>query len=117
MITIRIIIATVASLLLGTALLTAGPTYTIWTYKGFVTDTMCGADHSKMQTAPESKCIQECVRGGARYALLSGQNVYVLSNQKRAAKFAADFEGHKVKISGTLDSKKNLTVVSISRAD
>jgi len=109
----RIILATIGSLLLGTTLLTAGPTYTIWTYRGVITDSMCGSDHSKMQIAPETKCVRECVQGGAKYALLSGQNVYMLmGNQKTLSEFA----GQKVKISGTLYSNKDLKIVSISPA-
>jgi len=110
----RLTLACIGSLLLGTALLTAGPTYTIWTYKGVITDSMCGTDHSKMQIAPESKCVRECVQSGAKYALLSGHNVYILEgNRKTLSKFA----GQKVKVSGTLYSKKDLKVVSISRAE
>lgn len=109
----KIILATVGSLLFGTVLLMAGPTYTIWTYKGVVTDSMCGMDHSKMNIAPDKKCVEECIRGGARYALHSGRNVYTLiGNQKTLSEFA----GQKVKISGTLYSNKDLKIVSISRA-
>jgi hypothetical protein len=106
----RTIVAILGSLLFGTLFLTAGPTYTTRTYTGVITDTMCEADHAKMQITPESKCVQECVRNGAKYALLSGQNVYLLSDQKRPAKFA----GQKVRIDGILNSKKKmLTVMSI----
>ncbi len=109
----KIILATIGSLLLGTVLLMAGPTYTIWTYKGVVTDSMCGTEHSKMNIAPDKKCVEECVRGGAKYALQSGQNLYILIGNKKTL---SEFAGQEVKVSGTLNSKKDLKMVSISNA-
>ena len=113
--TIRIIIATVASLLLGTALLTAGPGYIpSRDYTGVITDSMCGGDHAKMQIAPDARCVQECVMNGAKYALHAGQNVYIMSDQKGASKFAAQ----KVTIDGNLNKKNNvMTVLSIHKAN
>jgi hypothetical protein len=110
----RIVIASLGSLLLGTVLLTAGPGYVpSRDYTGIITDSMCGADHAKMQLTPENKCVQECVRNGAKYALLVGQNIYILSDQKGPSKFAAQ----KVTIAGNLNSKKNvLTALAIRQA-
>lgn len=59
-----------------------------WT--GYVTDTHCGTHcqrTSNMQ--PDLKCIQRCVRQGSKYGLWSGNHVYVLDPQTRAASFAA----------------------------
>jgi hypothetical protein len=99
--------AMIGSLLLGTVLSMAGPTYTIWTYKGVITDSMCGMD-----IAPGKKCVEECARGGAKYALQSGRNIYRLIGNKKTL---SEFVGQEVKISGTLFSKKDLKVVSISQ--
>lgn len=83
------------------------------TFTGVITDTMCGKDHSMMKVAPDSKCVLECVKAGAKYALYDGKDVYVLSDQKAPEKFAAK----KVKITGTLDAKtKTIQVVSIAPA-
>jgi hypothetical protein len=110
----RIVIASLGSLLLGTVLLTAGPGYVpSRDYTGIITDSMCGADHAKMQLTPESKCVQECVRSGAKYALLLGQNIYILSDQKSPSKFAAQ----RVTVDANLDKNKSvLTVLSIHKA-
>ncbi len=102
----------VATLILVGALLQAAPAAT-QTFTGVITDTMCGADHSAMKVSPESKCVLECVKAGAKYALYDGKNVYTLSDQKTPAKFAAQ----KVKVSGVLDAKaKTIKVESIQPA-
>jgi hypothetical protein len=106
---IKTTIATLGSLLMGTMLLIAGPSgLRSQTYTGVITDSMCGADHTKMHVTPESKCVQECVRYGAKYALLVGKNVYTLSDQKTPSKFAAQ----KVQVTGTLDAKSKVLNVT-----
>jgi hypothetical protein len=83
------------------------------TFTGVITDDMCGEDHSAMNVKPDSKCVTECVRMGAKYALYDGKDVYVLSDQKAPEKFA----GAKVTVTGTLDAKsKTIQVVSIAAA-
>lgn len=81
------------------------------TFSGVITDSMCGKDHSMMKVTPDSKCVQECVRHGSKYALFDGKNVYVLSDQKSPEAFA----GKRVKVTGTLyETTKILKVDSIS---
>lgn len=83
------------------------------TFTGIVTDSMCGADHKDMNMGPDEKCVTECVKSGAKYALFDGKNSYTLSDQAGAAKFAA----RKVKVTGTLDEKaKTIQVSSIAPA-
>ena len=83
------------------------------TFKGVITDSMCGADHTMMHVTPDSKCVLECVKAGSKYALLVGKNVYVLSDQKSPAAFAAQT----VKVTGVLDAKTRvIEVQSIERA-
>ncbi|MGO9096001.1 MAG: DUF5818 domain-containing protein [Bryobacteraceae bacterium] len=77
------------------------------TFTGVVTDSMCGADHSAMGVKPDSKCVRECVKNGAKYALVVGAKVYTLSDQQTPERFAAQ----KVKVTGTLDSSSNIIVV------
>lgn len=77
--------------------LTAAPQ----TFTGVVTDDMCGKDHSMMGVKPDAKCVTECVKGGSKYALLVGDKVYELSDQKTPEKFAAQ----KVQVTGTLNGK------------
>jgi hypothetical protein len=83
------------------------------TFTGTVTDDMCGGDHKDMNMGPDEKCVIECVRGGAKYALWDGKQTYVLSDQKGAANFPAK----KVIVKGTLDAKaKTIQVSSIVAA-
>ncbi len=107
-------VGSIAGFLLGTVLMIAGPRYIpSRDYTGIITDSMCGAGHAKMQITPDKECVQACVRSGAKYALLVGQNVYVLNDQKGASKFAAQ----KVTIDGNLNQAKNvLTVISVRKA-
>jgi hypothetical protein len=96
-------------LLMAGTLLAAGP----GTFTGVITDTMCGKDHSTMHVTPDSKCVAECVKAGAKYALYDGKTVYLLSDQKAPEKFA----GQKVKVTGTYDeAAKVLKVDSMAAA-
>ena len=100
-----------ASILIAVALAVAaaGPQ----TFTGVITDTMCGKDHSGMGVKPDSKCVAECVKAGAKYALYDGKNVYLLSDQKTPEKFA----GQKVKITGSYsETTKILKMDSITAA-
>jgi len=58
-------------------------------FKGSITDDMCGASHM-MEGMNDKECADECVKGGAKYALyVPGQDkVYALDKQNEAAKFA-----------------------------
>jgi hypothetical protein len=85
-------------------------------FKGVVTDTMCGASHKEMNMGPDDQCTRECVKmdpSKFKYALYDGKEVYVLSDQKAADKYA----GKKVTVTGTLDEKtKTIQAQSITAA-
>jgi hypothetical protein len=81
------------------------------TFTGVVTDSMCGKDHAMMNVKPDSKCVTECVKSGSKYALIVGDDVYELSDQKAPEKFAAQ----KVNVKGTLNGK-TIQVQSIAAA-
>jgi hypothetical protein len=81
------------------------------TYTGVITDEMCGKDHAMMNVKPDSKCVAECVKAGSKYALIVGDQVYGLSDQKAPEKFAAQ----KVTVTGTLEGK-TIQVKSIAPA-
>jgi Protein of unknown function (DUF5818) len=81
------------------------------TFTGVVSDDMCGRDHKMMNVKPDSKCVTECIKMGAKYNLLAGDKVYQLSDQKAAEKFPAK----KVTVTGTLDGK-TIKVDSIALA-
>ena len=84
------------------------------TFTGTITDDVCAsADHSQMRMGPtDAECAAACIDAhGAAYILYDGTNAYSLSDQRAAAKFAAQ----KVKVLGTLDSKtKTIHVDSIA---
>jgi hypothetical protein len=71
------------------------------TFTGVITDAMCGKDHSMMGVKPDAKCVTECVKQGSKYALIVGDDVYELSDQKTPEKFAAQ----KVNVKGALNGK------------
>jgi len=83
-------------------------------FSGTITDDMCDKDHSGMKMGTDPKCVTECVKTmHAKYALYDGKDVYVLSDQKTPAKFAAQ----KVIVTGTLDpAAKTIQVVRIEAA-
>jgi hypothetical protein len=84
------------------------------TFTGTITDDVCArADHSQMRMGPtDAECAAACIDAhGATYILYDGNNAYSLSDQRTAAKFAAQ----KVKVMGTLDTKtKTIHVDSIA---
>ena len=84
------------------------------TFTGTISDSMCAGDgHAAMRMGPtDGECAQMCVIAhGAFYVLVSGKNVYTLSDQKAPEKLA----GARVRVVGTLDAKTQvITVASIS---
>jgi hypothetical protein len=85
------------------------------TFTGVITDEICGESHASMRMGPtDAECTVACVNAhGARYALVDGKNVYILSDEKTPERFA----GQKVRVVGTLDAKtKTIQVESMSQA-
>jgi hypothetical protein len=89
---------TLFAIVFAGALLAAG---TVQTVTGVITDTMCGAKHTMMKGQSDEECVRMCAKGSAEYALYDGMNVWKLSDQKAAAKFAAK----RVKVTGVADQK------------
>jgi hypothetical protein len=83
------------------------------TFTGVITDTLCGASHAMMKAQSDAACVKLCTKGSGQYALVDGDNVLKLSDQKTPAKFAAQ----KVKVTGSYDEKtKTIKVTSIELA-
>jgi hypothetical protein len=98
----------IGTLILATGMLAAADKPRMYT--GVITDTMCGANHAAMGVKPDAKCVRECVKTDPKsnkYALLVGNNVYVLSDQQTPEKFA----GQKVMVTGTLFEKTKILKV------
>jgi hypothetical protein len=85
-------------------------------FTGTITDNMCPqADHSGMRMGPtDAECAIACVGvHDAQYGLYDGKDLYALSDQRTAEKFAAK----KVTVTGRLDAKtRTIQVDSIAAA-
>ena len=82
------------------------------TFTGVITDTTCGVKH-EMKGHSDADCVKMCTKGSAQYALVDGEKVWKLSDQKGAASLAAQ----RVKVVGTPDEKNGvIKVVSIEAA-
>jgi hypothetical protein len=80
------------------------------TYEGMVTDTHCGAKHEAAIGKTASDCTRACVHGGAQFALVNGDKIYILSGDLARLKLSA---GQRSKIVGTLNGE-TITVSSIT---
>ena len=82
-------------------------------FTGVVTDSMCGEKHTMMPGKPDAECVRECVKGGAKFALLDpAHHVYFLHGKSAELdKFAAQ----KVTITGRLDGN-TIEVTSVTPA-
>jgi hypothetical protein len=102
-----------AALLFATAVAPPQPTRT---FPGTITDSMCDrGDHSKMRMgSTDTECAVACAEEhDAALVLYDGHDVYTLSDQQGARKFA----GRKVTVVGALDAKtRKITVTSIAAA-
>jgi hypothetical protein len=79
------------------------------TFTGVITDTMCGARHEMMKDQPDVECVRVCAKGQYAYALFDGRAVLKLSDQKTAARYAAE----RVKVTGTLDERTHTIKVAL----
>lgn len=67
------------------------------TYHGMVTCSRCRAKHSAAMSRTATDCVLACVRSGATFALIDGENVYELDGDltvlKKVAGQRADVTG------------------------
>jgi hypothetical protein len=80
------------------------------TMTGTVSDSHCGVKHAVAGDAATG-CVNGCVKGGAKYVLVSDGKVYDLDAQDKFAAFA----GKSVKVTGDCDGKA-ITVKSVEAA-
>lgn len=56
------------------------------TWKGTITDSMCGVKHSAdkhgEKAADHKACVERCIGRGGEYVLVAGDKVYKIANQK-----------------------------------
>jgi hypothetical protein len=77
-------------------------------FTGVISDSMCKQKHM-MPGKTDAQCVEECVKAGASYVLVSGNKVYTLSAKKG---LIAPFAGKKVQVQGNLQGT-SITVTTI----
>ena len=68
------------------------------TYEGVITDTRCGAKHSPTIGKMAPDCTLTCVLGGEQFALVDGDDTYLLKGDPVTLKRGA---GRRVRLVGT----------------
>jgi cytochrome c-type biogenesis protein CcmE len=96
----------------GTDSAQAADTATGQTYEGMITDMHCGAKHSAKIGASASDCTRLCVHSGEKFALVKGEQLYMLEGESTALKRVA---GQRARVVGTL-SGNTITVASVNSA-
>ena len=107
----RVSILCVLALLLSVGLVSAE------TFKGSISDKMCGADHHGKDAVA---CTRGCVKGGSPYVLVVDKDKVLDIDNQKDAKIAAEldkFAGQTVSVSGTASKDgKSVKVDSIKAA-
>ena len=80
------------------------------TYEGMVTDSRCGAKHQSAIGKTATDCTRACVHAGSQFALVDGDNTYLLEGHLPELKRAA---GRRSTITGTLHGN-TITVSSVA---
>ncbi len=71
-------------------------------YEGMVTCSHCGAKHSAALGQAAATCVRVCVHGGAQFALVNADSMYLLDGDRDALKRIA---GQRATIVGNLKGK------------
>ena len=96
----------------GLSLSTAVAADKAQTFKGEVSDSMCGKKH--MMEGDAAGCTRACVAKGSSYALVVGDKVYTLSTSDKATLSTLDkLAGKQASVKGTADGD-TITVSSVS---
>jgi hypothetical protein len=79
------------------------------TWKGTITDSMCGLKHSADKhgdkgPADHAACVKKCVDGGGSYVFVSGNKLIPIANQDFAA--LKTHAGHAVMVTGEMKGDK-----------
>jgi hypothetical protein len=81
-------------------------------YEGMVTCSRCGARHSAALASTASDCTRVCVHGGASFALVEADSLYLLDGDTNVLKKLAGQRAHVV---GALNGK-TIRVASVVAA-
>ena len=72
---------------------------------GYVSDSMCGLDHSAMKMGDDKTCTLKCVDGGSKFVLADRAHKIVYALDDAAQEKAREFAGQKVTVTGQVDAK------------
>lgn len=97
-------------MLVVTLLVTGCMAWAADSWTGTVSDSHCGTKHATASEGAEM-CVAKCVKGGAKYVLVSEDKAYNLDAQDKFA----DLAGKSVKVSGTMKGD-SITVESVEEA-
>jgi Protein of unknown function (DUF5818) len=87
------------------------------TVVGYVSDSMCGLDHSAMKMSDDKTCTLKCIDGGAKFVLADRAHKVVYALDDAAQEKAREFAGEKVTVTGQVDAKaKTIHVTKIEAA-
>jgi hypothetical protein len=68
-------------------------------FSGVITDSRCGAKHPQTSDKSAAECVRACVKRGAKFALVNGDQTYLLQGSKATLDSLA---GERVRITGRL---------------
>ena len=87
------------------------------TIAGYISDSMCGLDHSAMKMGDDKTCTLKCVDGGAKFVLADRAHKVVYALDDAVQEQAHEFAGQKVTVTGQVDAKaKTIHVAKIEAA-
>lgn len=85
----------------------------VQSFSGLLTDSRCGARHSRALGKSAAECARFCVRHGAQYIIVNGGNTYKLNGRATQIR---NFAGQRVVVTGLLQDGA-IRVRSLSAAD
>jgi mono/diheme cytochrome c family protein len=87
------------------------------TVVGYISDSMCGLDHSAMNMGDDKTCTLKCADSGAKFILADRAHKVVYALDDAAQEKAREFAGQKVTVTGQVDSKaKTIHVTKLEAA-
>lgn len=107
---------TVGVILLLAGLGAASPPDDVHTWKGRISDSICGLKHEPVEGVPmtDKECTLATVRGGSKFVFVLDEKVYQIANQDDPD--LVTFAGDAVKLTGRVKDKV-ITVTKIEAAD
>ena len=87
------------------------------TVVGYISDSMCGLDHSAMKMGDDKTCTLKCVDGRAKFILADRTHKIINALDDAGRKKAREFAGQKVTVTGQVEAKtKTIRVTKIEAA-